>query len=73
MQQPVKLPKRWAVTDEEEQEICELYAKQMSIALVASSVHRSPQTVRAVLVKNDVPIRKGGPRITTKDINQCTE
>ena len=73
VQQPVKLPKRWAVTDEEEQEICELYAKQMSIALVASSVHRSPQTVRAVLVKNDVPIRKGGPRITAKAIDQYTE
>ena len=42
VQHPVKLPKRLAVTDEEEQEICELYAKQMSIALVASSMHRSP-------------------------------
>lgn len=29
VQHPVKLPKRLAVTDEEEQEICELYAKQM--------------------------------------------
>lgn len=73
VQQPVKLPKRLAVTDEEEQEICELYAKQMSIALVASCMHRSPQTVRAVLTKNDVTIRKGGPRITAKDINQYTE
>lgn len=73
VQQPVKLPKRLAVTDEEEQEICELYAKQMSIALVASSMHRSPQTVRAVLAKNDVEIRKGGPRITPKMIKQYTE
>ena len=73
VQHPVKLPKRLAVTDEEEQEICELYAKQMSIALVASSMHRSPQTVRAVLAKNDVEIRKGGPRITTKMIKQYTE
>lgn len=73
-QQPVEPQrKRWTVTDEEEQEICELYAKQMSIALVASSMHRAQQTVRAVLAKNDIPIRKGGPRITAKVLNQYTE
>lgn len=48
------------VTDKDECEICALYTNQVPILSIASSVHRAPQTVREVLIRRGVPIRKGG-------------
>lgn len=54
---------RVALTDREEQEICEMYESQ-PLAIVAASMHRSTQTVREVLAKHGVTMRKYGPRTT---------
>lgn len=48
------------VTDKDECEICTMYANHVPILSIASSVHRAPQTVREVLIRRGVPIRKGG-------------
>lgn len=45
----------------EEKEICEMY-ETMPLAIVAASMHRSSKTVRAVLAKHGVTMRKYGPR-----------
>lgn len=52
---------RIALTDKEEREICEMY-ETMPLAIVAASMHRSAKTVRAVLTKHGVRLRKYGPR-----------
>ena len=44
-----------------DKEICEMY-KTMPLAIVAASMHRSSKTVRAVLAKHGVTMRKYGPR-----------
>lgn len=49
------------MTDKEEREICEMY-ETMPLAIVAASMHRSSKTVRAVLEKHGVTMRKYGPR-----------
>lgn len=54
---------RIPLTDKEEREICEMY-ETMPLAIVAASMHRSIKTVRAVLAKHSVPIRKYSPRST---------
>lgn len=52
---------RIPLTDKEEKEICEMY-ETMPLAIVAASMHRSSKTVRAVLAKHGVTMRKYGPR-----------
>lgn len=52
---------RIPLTDKEEKEICEMY-ETMPLAIVAASMHRSSKTVRAVLEKHGVTMRKYGPR-----------
>lgn len=52
---------RIPLTDKEEREICEMY-ETMPLAIVAASMHRSAKTVRAVLTKHGVTMRKYGPR-----------
>ena len=54
---------RIPLTEKEEREICEMY-ETMPLAIVAASMHRSIQTVRTVLAKHSVPIRKYSPRST---------
>ena len=49
------------LTDKEEKEICEMY-ETMPLAIVAASMHRSSKTVRAVLEKHGITMRKYGPR-----------
>lgn len=49
---------RIALTDKEEREMYET----MPLAIVAASMHRSAKTVRAVLTKHGVRLRKYGPR-----------
>ena len=49
------------LTDKEEKEICEMY-ETMPLAIVAASMHRSSKTVRAVLEKHGITLRKYGPR-----------
>ena len=52
---------RIPLTDKEEKEICEMY-ETMPLAIVAASMHRSSKTVRAVLEKHGITMRKYGPR-----------
>ena len=52
---------RIPLTDKEEKEICEMY-ETMPLAIVAASMHRSSKTVRAVLEKHGITLRKYGPR-----------
>ncbi len=52
---------RLALTDAEEKEICEMY-ESMPLSVVAASMHRSIKTVREVLAKHGVVMRKYGPR-----------
>ncbi len=54
---------RVALTDKEEREICEMY-ESMPLSVVAASMHRSIKTVREVLAKHGVTMRKYGPRTT---------
>lgn len=52
---------RIPLTDKEEKKICEMY-ETMPLAIVAASMHRSSKTVRAVLEKHGITLRKYGPR-----------
>lgn len=57
---PAGVP-RMPLTGKEEREICGMY-ETMPLSVVAASIHRSIKTVRVVLEKHGVPMRKYGPR-----------
>lgn len=54
---------RVVLSTKEEKEICEMYTKDFSpIAYIATYKHRAPETIKDILARHKIPIRRSGPR-----------
>ena len=58
---PARIPS--ALSARDEQEICKMYTKDfIPIANIAACKHCAPVTIKTILAKHNIAVRKSGPR-----------
>lgn len=54
---------RVPLSAKDEREICKMYKEDLSpIAYIAAYKHRTPATIKEILAKYSIPVRRSGPR-----------
>ena len=54
---------RIPLSAKDEREICKMYEADLSpIAYIAAYMHRTPATIKEILAKHSIPVRRSGPR-----------